>query len=94
MKIKTSELSGPICVYGGRCWADEHCSECPHDGDDLSALYTAIYEKDKNNTSGICQKCSGSGMQDSGGVHPWGETIYVSCDCKLGDEVDVPEGLV
>lgn len=30
----------------------------------------------------ICPKCSDTGMADSGGVQPWGEPIYIHCDCR------------
>lgn len=32
-----------------------------------------------------CKKCNGTGMADSGGVHPWGEPIFIECDCKDGE---------
>jgi len=28
-----------------------------------------------------CPECKGSGQRDSGGVHPWGEGIFLACDC-------------
>ncbi|WP_179216060.1 hypothetical protein [Pseudomonas aeruginosa] len=28
-----------------------------------------------------CKKCGGTGDADSGGIHPWGETAMVPCDC-------------
>lgn len=34
-----------------------------------------------------CIKCGGSGLTDSGGVHPWGESIDVPCDCTYPDPV-------
>lgn len=30
---------------------------------------------------GCCPECQGTGVRDSGGVHPWGEPISVPCDC-------------
>lgn len=30
---------------------------------------------------GRCPECLGTGVRDSGGVHPWGEPISVPCDC-------------
>ena len=30
---------------------------------------------------GRCPECLGTGVRDSGGVHPWGEPITVPCDC-------------
>jgi hypothetical protein len=29
----------------------------------------------------ICPDCKGTGMRDSGGVHPWGEAALIPCDC-------------
>lgn len=31
-----------------------------------------------------CPECTGTGERDSGGTHPWGEAIYLPCDCYLG----------
>lgn len=31
---------------------------------------------------GECQECGGTGMRDTGGVHPWGEHISIPCGCK------------
>ena len=28
-----------------------------------------------------CQKCNDTGMTDSGGTQPWGESIEIECDC-------------
>lgn len=30
-----------------------------------------------------CERCNGSGFEDSGGVQPWGEPILVECECRL-----------
>lgn len=30
----------------------------------------------------FCPKCGGTGLADSGGTHPWGEPIYIECDCR------------
>jgi len=30
----------------------------------------------------FCPDCMGTGMRDTGGTHPWGETIFVPCDCS------------
>jgi hypothetical protein len=30
---------------------------------------------------GCCPECQGTGLRDSGGVQPWGEPIFVTCDC-------------
>lgn len=32
-----------------------------------------------------CPKCNGTGMADSGGTQPWGETIEIECDCRQQD---------
>ncbi|URR14360.1 DUF551 domain-containing protein [Citrobacter portucalensis] len=29
-----------------------------------------------------CPKCNDTGMADSGGVQPWGEPIFIECDCR------------
>ncbi|HEO1712404.1 TPA: hypothetical protein VAK88_006009 [Pseudomonas aeruginosa] len=29
-----------------------------------------------------CPKCCGTGEADSGGTHPWGEPVLISCDCE------------
>ena len=29
-----------------------------------------------------CPECSDTGERDSGGMHPWGESILLPCDCK------------
>lgn len=28
-----------------------------------------------------CPMCGGTGLADSGGVHPWGEPILIECNC-------------
>ena len=29
-----------------------------------------------------CPECGDTGQRDSGGSYPWGETVYLPCDCK------------
>lgn len=29
-----------------------------------------------------CPECRGTGARDSGGTEPWGEAIYLTCDCR------------
>ncbi|EPO1082286.1 hypothetical protein ACT6F8_002685 [Cronobacter dublinensis] len=29
-----------------------------------------------------CPKCGSTGLADSGGVQPWGEPIFIECDCR------------
>lgn len=29
-----------------------------------------------------CLECNDTGERDSGGTHPWGEPVYLPCDCK------------
>jgi hypothetical protein len=29
-----------------------------------------------------CHECNDTGERDSGGTHPWGEPVYLPCDCK------------
>ncbi|HFH2861806.1 TPA: hypothetical protein ACGJ09_004129 [Pseudomonas aeruginosa] len=39
-----------------------------------------------------CVKCGGTGEADSGGVHPWGEPVLISCDCETEQaEAERPE---
>lgn len=33
-----------------------------------------------------CQKCNNTGMCDSGGSTPWGEPIFIECDCLMKDD--------
>lgn len=28
-----------------------------------------------------CPECNDTGQRDTGGVYPWGESIFVPCDC-------------
>ena len=37
----------------------------------------------------ICKDCEDTGMRDTGGVQPWGEPIFVPCECT--DDDDAPE---
>jgi len=37
-----------------------------------------------------CQKCKGTGSADSGGVQPWGEQIFIPCDCQCQMRLDDP----
>lgn len=30
-----------------------------------------------------CERCKDTGLEDSGGVQPWGEPILVECECRL-----------
>ena len=36
--------------------------------------------------AGTCQRCNGTGMEDSGGVQPWGEPILIECQCCGGNQ--------
>lgn len=29
-----------------------------------------------------CPECNDTGERDSGGTHPWGEPVFLPCDCK------------
>ena len=44
-------------------------------------------------TSSVCPECRGTGSRDSGGTQPWGESIFVRCDCQP-EYPDVPAGYV
>lgn len=35
-----------------------------------------------------CVECEGTGMRDTGGVQPWGDAIFVPCDCDTLTEID------
>lgn len=35
-----------------------------------------------------CPECRGTGLRDSGGVHPWGEHIDVPCDCSNAPQAE------
>lgn len=30
-----------------------------------------------------CERCNGTGLEDSGAIRPWGEKILVECECRL-----------
>jgi hypothetical protein len=58
------------------------------DGSDISPSFfmkmlinAANAGQSRLNASSVCQRCGGSGEQDSGGVQPWGEGINIPCDC-------------
>ena len=40
-----------------------------------------------------CPECQGTGARDSGGVQPWGEAIYVPCDCSNAAPAPVAQPL-
>ncbi|WP_312465768.1 DUF551 domain-containing protein [Atlantibacter hermannii] len=43
----------------------------------------------------VCPKCGGTGMADSGGFYPWGEPIFIECDCKAAPQVtSVPDEIL
>lgn len=45
---------------------------------------TGVYKRCLNKTEALlCMKCKGTGLMDSGGTQPWGDTIYVTCDCQF-----------
>ncbi|WP_456868274.1 hypothetical protein [Galbibacter sp. BG1] len=31
----------------------------------------------------LCEKCGGTGKCDSGGFQPWGQPIFIECDCVM-----------
>ncbi|QIQ65600.1 hypothetical protein 26_00001 [Pseudomonas phage Epa26] len=45
-----------------------------------------MMENRNGTTEAACPKCGGSGHADSGGVHPWGEPIFIPCDCLTEQE--------
>jgi len=38
----------------------------------------------------VCPKCGGTGMADSGGFYPWGEPIFIECDCHAAPQLPLP----
>ncbi|WP_158692966.1 DUF551 domain-containing protein [Cronobacter sakazakii] len=44
--------------------------------------YTAPPATDKVSETAVCPKCGNTGLADSGGVQPWGEPIFIDCDCR------------
>ncbi|WP_350537333.1 hypothetical protein [Atlantibacter hermannii] len=38
----------------------------------------------------VCPKCGGTGMADSGGFYPWGEPIFIECDCHAAPQLPQP----
>ena len=38
----------------------------------------------------VCPKCGGTGMADSGGFQPWGEPIFIECDCHAAPQLPLP----
>jgi hypothetical protein len=35
-----------------------------------------------------CPECKGSGARDSGGTLPWGEPVYLPCDCSAAPDYE------
>lgn len=42
-----------------------------------------IYQRCLNEHEQRCERCNGTGFEDSGGVQPWGEQILIECQCRL-----------
>ncbi len=40
---------------------------------------------------GKCPYCDGTRERDSGGVYPWGEPIFVPCDCPEPPDLTLNE---
>lgn len=53
----------------------------------LSIARSAAAATASEELSSACLECGGTGLRDSGGFQPWGEPIYVACDC---DDTVVP----
>lgn len=63
-----------------------------------AALLELVEFWEKHRPLPECPDCRGTGQRDSGGEYPWGEPIFVSCDCgpaqvpaaarSLDDEID------
>ena len=65
--------------------------------DELEAAEKRIAELERSNHIKPCPKCNDTGMADSGGVQPWGEPIFIECDCraamlKAGNSPLTPDG--
>ena len=43
----------------------------------ITAIKSALEAKDEP----VCKDCNGTGSADSGGTHPWGESIFIRCHC-------------
>lgn len=42
--------------------------------EDVEALAERLYRSS-------CPECRGTGQRDTGGIYPWGEGIFMECDC-------------
>lgn len=42
-----------------------------------------VYQQCLNEDARQCERCKGTGLEDSGGVQPWGESIFIECQCRL-----------
>ncbi|HHD7207860.1 TPA: hypothetical protein ACNOH0_003774 [Enterobacter hormaechei] len=42
-----------------------------------------VYQRCINAQAPLCERCNGTGMEDSGGFQPWGESILIECQCQL-----------
>lgn len=49
---------------------------------DNTSTPTRIGSHDGLGPTPQCPECNDTGERDSGGTHPWGGPIYLSCDCK------------
>lgn len=48
-------------------------------------LYRVLFNQRLSNPTSqpyICEQCQDTGMRDSGGFQPWGDTIDVPCECR------------
>ncbi|MGK8226301.1 hypothetical protein ACDY94_03435 [Escherichia coli] len=66
--------------------------EDKHLANNESELASALRELQQYRAAAepVCPKCRGTGMADSGGVQPWGEPIFIECDCHAAPQLPLP----
>lgn len=53
---------------------------------------TSLLSASAEPSAPVCGKCAGTGEADSGGIQPWGEPIFIPCDCREpGAPVEIDE---
>lgn len=58
----------------------------------LMARIDTVLQQYRAAAEPVCPKCGGTGMADSGGFQPWGEPIFIECDCHAAPQVtSVPQ---
>ncbi|WP_312297204.1 DUF551 domain-containing protein [Atlantibacter hermannii] len=66
--------------------------EDKHLANNESELASALRELQQYRAAAepVCPKCGGTGMADSGGFYPWGEPIFIECDCHAAPQLPQP----